>query len=42
MWHICGRKEMHAGFVGENLKKRDHFANLCTCQGIIENEIPRK
>jgi hypothetical protein len=37
MWHVWGRREMHAGFLMGNLKAKDHLETLDVDGRIILN-----
>jgi predicted membrane GTPase involved in stress response len=42
MWNVGGRGEVHARFWWENLRKRDHFEDVCGCGRIILKYISKK
>jgi hypothetical protein len=41
MWHVWGRREMHAG-LWKNLKKREHFDDLSVDGRILLKRSQRK
>jgi hypothetical protein len=34
MWHVWGRRELHALFWWENLMDRDHVEEKCKLEGV--------
>jgi hypothetical protein len=42
MWHVRGRREVHTGYLGRNLKERDGLEDLGIDGRIILKMILRK